>query len=440
MKARCGFHDAKSTVSASSRQLCTDTQHTKFSIDKTTIPADDRVGWHRRSGGKEFASSFASPLVMLRASTVNERLVADRLGSGWLLAALSGGVDSAVAAALAVKARQDAVGVTMRLWNPGDGELNEKVRQCCGPTAYEDAQRAAGIIGIPHYIVNFEAAFERAVIRYFCDEYVAGRTPNPCVACNNLIKFGALLDFAHALGARQLVTGHYARIRQGSDGPHLLRAVDRTKDQSYMLAGLRPVQIASMILPLGEYSKDETRRIAFELALGVADKPDSMDLCFVNSDYRSFILRRFPESAARGPIITSDGRVIGQHDGLLGFTVGQRKGLPGGANNDGSWYVMRTDRRTNALILGRREELARRTALCSNANLIRSEHFAGGRTVHGLAMSRYRSKLAPATVTWDGAERLNVGFEEPVAVLTPGQLLVLYDRTGEEVLASGIIE
>src|SRR5450755_3041439 len=174
---------------------------------------------------------------------------------GRTLAAMSGGVDSAVATAAAVRAGVDAVGVTMRLWSPGEGELSEKVRQCCGPTAYADARRAAATIGIAHYILNFEGAFERAVVDYFCAEYLAGRTPNPCVACNNLIKFGALLYFARALGAESIVTGHYARVRHAADGTHLYRAADTTKDQSYMLAGLRPDQLSALTLPLGEHTK-----------------------------------------------------------------------------------------------------------------------------------------------------------------------------------------
>ncbi|HEV2037281.1 MAG TPA: tRNA 2-thiouridine(34) synthase MnmA, partial [Candidatus Eremiobacteraceae bacterium] len=313
---------------------------------------------------------------------------------GTCLAAMSGGVDSAVATALAVRAGVDAVGVTMRLWSPGPGPLNEKVRQCCGPTAYADAKSAAEVAGIPHYIVNFEAAFSRAVVDYFCREYLAGRTPNPCVACNNLVKFGALLDFARALGAVTLVTGHYARVFVDDNGPHLLRAVDRSKDQSYMLAGLRPDQLASIIMPLGKYTKEQTRTAARELDLDVAEKPDSVDLCFVGGDYRSFIAQRYPESAAAGAMITIDGHEVGRHNGLLGYTIGQRKGLPD-TLRDGPWYVLRTDRDTNAVVIGRRDDLARRRVSCSAANIIRSERFAGGQAP-GLAVCRYRSRGVPA--------------------------------------------
>jgi tRNA-uridine 2-sulfurtransferase len=355
------------------------------------------------------------------------------------LAAMSGGVDSAVATALAVGAGQSAVGVTMRLWSQGAGELSERVRQCCGPTAYEDARRAAAAAGIPHYVVNFEAAFQRAVVDYFCDEYRAGRTPNPCVACNNLVKFGALLQFARALGARSMITGHYARVRHDGDGPHLLRAVDRRKDQSYMLAGLRRDQLASMIVPLGAYTKEETRALARELAIGVAEKPDSMDLCFVDGDYRGFILERFPDAARPGPVVTLDGRDAGRHDGLLGYTVGQRKGIPVAGLGDGPWYVVRTEPARNAVVIGRREDLARDTIVCSAANIVQPAAFDGG-VAQGRAVCRYRSAPIPATARVEDDGRLSVRLSEPVSVVSPGQLLVLYDERDEEVLASGIIE
>jgi len=357
---------------------------------------------------------------------------------GRVLAALSGGVDSAVATLLAAEAGGVAVGVTMRLWSPGGGDEDAKARQCCGPTAFEDARRAAARCGVSHFVVNFEAAFRRAVVDYFCAEYLAGRTPNPCVACNNLIKFGALLDFARALGAETVVTGHYARIRQSPDGPRLFRARDPLKDQSYMLAGLRREQLASVVMPLGALTKEQTRELARAHALDVADKPDSMDLCFVDGDYRGFIERRHPEAAQSGPVITSDGREVGRHDGLLGYTVGQRKGLP----NDlpgGPWYVVRTDRRANAVIVGRKEELAKTNVTCAAVNVIREDVFSDGGPAAGVAVCRYRSKAIPARAYLANG-RLSVAFAEAVAVVTPGQLLVMYDESGAEVLASGIIE
>ncbi len=411
----------------------------------STVAGNARA-WRWR---KELETLWVCPLLdRLPQSKPMQSVIADnalrlepvapgKVQAGVCLAAMSGGVDSSVAAALAVRAGRDAVGVTMRLWSPGPGSLNEKVRQCCGPTAYADAKSAADVAGIPHYIVNFEAAFSRAVVDYFCAEYLAGRTPNPCVACNNLIKFGALLDFARALGAVTMVTGHYARVQVDACGPHLLRALDRTKDQSYMLAGLRPDQLSSIVMPLGEFTKEQTRAVARALELDVAEKPDSVDLCFVDGDYRSFIADRHPESATPGPVLTLDGQEVGNHTGLLGYTVGQRKGLPDSLA-DGPWFVVRTDRAANAVVIGRRNDLERRSVTCSAANIIQPRHFAGGPAT-GVAVCRYRSRGIPARVHEDG-DRLTVHFSQPVQLLTPGQLLVLYDEADEEVLASGVIE
>jgi tRNA-uridine 2-sulfurtransferase len=360
-------------------------------------------------------------------------------GGTTTLAAMSGGVDSAVATVLAVHAGSRAVGVTMRLWTAGPGDVSEKARQCCGPTAFDDARRAAAAAGIPHYVVNFEAAFHRAVVDYFCDEYLAGRTPNPCVACNNLVKFGALLDFARALGAQTLVTGHYARITHAGGVTRLRRAVDWSKDQSYMLAGLRSEQLAAVATPLGEFSKEQTRAAARELYIDIAEKPDSMDLCFVDGDYRSFILERFPNAARHGPLVTVDGREVGTHEGLLSYTVGQRKGIATSGLGDGPWYVVKTDPAANAVVIGRREDLARDAIECSRPNILRPELFAGGIAAEGLAMCRYRSKPIPASATASG-DRLYVRLSEAANIVSPGQLLVLYDPSGDEVIASGIIE
>jgi tRNA-specific 2-thiouridylase len=373
------------------------------------------------------------------AASEHDQTLTGRWPAGFALAAMSGGVDSAVATALAVGGGTQAVGVTMRLWSPGAGELSEKVRQCCGPTAYEDARRAAARAGISHFIVNFEAAFETAVVDYFSREYLAGRTPNPCVACNNLVKFGALLNFARALGATTMITGHYVRIHSSDGDPRLLRALDRSKDQSYMLAGLHSDQLASIVSPLGAYTKEATRALARELDLGVADKPDSMDLCFVDSDYRGFILERFPDAAKPGPIFTLDGRTVGQHEGLLAYTVGQRKGIPTAGLGDGPWYVVRTDARANAVIIGRREDLARQTIRCSASNVIVLSAFASG-SARGVAVCRYRSAPIPATARLTGDGGMLVELDEPANIASPGQLLVLYDPSDEEVLASGIIE
>jgi tRNA-specific 2-thiouridylase len=210
-----------------------------------------------------------------------------------------------------------------------------------------------------------------------------------------------------------------------------------------MLAGLRPGQLAPLITPLGELTKHQTRALAHEFGLDVAAKPDSTDLCFVDGDYRSFILARFPDAAQPGPLLTTDGRRVGTHDGLLGYTVGQRRGIEASAAGDGPWYVVRTDRCTNAVIIGRREELARSSVACSAVNVLRPDRVGADGSVTGVAMCRYRSAALPATATIygdAGSQRMTVQLHMPVPMVSPGQLLVMYDDAGDEVLCSGIIE
>ena len=205
-----------------------------------------------------------------------------------------------------------------------------------------------------------------------------------------------------------------------------------------MLAGLRSDQLASVVTPLGEFTKERTRELARELRIDIADKPDSMDLCFVDGDYRGFILERYPDGAKPGPLVTVDGREVGTHDGLIGYTVGQRKGIAASGIGDGPWFVVKTDRTANAVIIGRRDDLVRDSVSCSRANVIRPDRFVDG-VARGLAVCRYRSRPIPASATITG-DALAVRLDEPVQVVSPGQLLVLYDRDGEEVLASGVIE
>ncbi len=251
-----------------------------------------------------------------------------------IVVAMSGGVDSAVAAALLCRAGYDAVGVLLRIWpsrRPADAA--ERFDSCCSPRAAEDARAVAAVLGIPFYALNYEAEFDREVIRPFCDDYAAGRTPIPCLACNARLKFGSLLDRARGWGAERVATGHYARAeRDPRTGRYLLRrGADPRKDQSYFLYGLTQDQLARARFPVGGHTKAETRRIAADLGLPVAAKPESQEICFVPGDYREVVRERAGAALRPGPIRHLDGRVMGAHAGLADFTVGQRKGLGIGA-------------------------------------------------------------------------------------------------------------
>ncbi|MDE2571943.1 MAG: tRNA 2-thiouridine(34) synthase MnmA [bacterium] len=348
-----------------------------------------------------------------------------------VVAAMSGGVDSAVAAALLVEAGYEVIGVTMRLYEQRRGE--RRAKSCCGVDDFDDARRSAAAIGIKHYVVDFKEAFRREVVDRFADEYVQGRTPNPCVLCNNHLKLGTLWRYAKQLGGSKVATGHYARLRQGADGPHLLRAVDLGKDQSYALAQLDRAQLASLILPLGDHEKSHTRELAARFGMPVHDKPESQDICFVEGgDYRDIVRELRPQAQVPGAIVSSGGERLGDHDGVLSYTVGQRRRLPANAGGDGPWYVTRIDPATNTVVVGREDELAASGLEADAVNLIRTL------PKRVLAMPRYRAQLAPAEAALiDG--RLRLRFDQPLRAITPGQLVVIYAEDGQEVLGGATI-
>jgi tRNA-specific 2-thiouridylase len=345
---------------------------------------------------------------------------------------MSGGVDSSTAAALLVRQGYEVSGVTMRLWTPENPDALVDFRRCCSPQEIEDARTVCQALGIPHRVLNFEPEFASAVVDYFCQEYLRGHTPNPCLACNQHIKFRLLLPKALALGADYLATGHYCRIVSGDHGHELWRARDEGKDQSYVLYMLGQEELARLLFPLGDYTKGEVRRMAAEMGLPVASKTDSADICFLpRGGYRAFLAERFPQRP--GDIVDSDGRIVGRHEGIGGYTVGQRRGLPARGGRE-PLYVLSLDPLTNSVIAGSEHELLSDVLWADKLSFVSGQAPQGSLAVE--AKIRYRSQAAPALLALhDG--RAEVRFERPQRAITPGQAVVFYQ--GEKVLGGGII-
>jgi tRNA-uridine 2-sulfurtransferase len=360
--------------------------------------------------------------------------------------AMSGGVDSSTVAALLARRGQSVVGLTMQLWNQRrlpELAVEGATGRCCSLDDVYDARRVAEQIGIPYYVVNFERQFEERVIQPFVSEYLAGRTPIPCTLCNNFIKFDQFLEMADAVGAAQIATGHYARISYDSaSGRYQLRkAVDKTKDQTYFLFGLTQAQLARSLFPLGEMRKADVRQLARDLELAVADKGESFEICFVpNGDYAQFMdayLRDKGVEVARttGQIVTTDGRKLGEHDGVHHFTVGQRKGL--GIATGEPLYVIATDPKSQQVTVGHNEDLLRASLIAREVNWVSIAALPA--PARAAVKIRNKHAAAPATLypTADPA-RVEVRFDEPQRAVTPGQAAVFYD--GDVVLGGGWIE
>jgi len=352
-----------------------------------------------------------------------------------LLAAMSGGVDSSVAAALAREGGHDVVGATLKQWEFDDEETRLS-KGCCTLDAVADARRAAGIIGIPHYTLDFREVFAREVVDPFVDDYAKGLTPNPCVRCNELVRFGAVLERARRLGFDGLVTGHYARVERADDGRvRLLRARNPDKDQSYVLYGLDRSALQSVVFPLGTFeTKAEVREFARGLGLPNADREDSVDVCFVGEGRKpgDVVVERDPASVRSGPIVDGRGEIVGEHRGLPYYTVGQRRGL--GSLGSSPAYVTALLPERNAVVVGAREALRRRTLEASRPRFVSGSAPPKGARFD--AVVRYRATPAPVTFR-PTATGFSLGFDEPQTGIAPGQAVVLY--AADEVVGGGTI-
>ena len=350
-----------------------------------------------------------------------------------VLLGMSGGVDSSVAGYLLREQGYDVIGVTMKVW-PQDC-ISRTEDKCCGPQAVADARAVAHSLGIPHYVVDEADQFERTVIDYFTSEYQAGRTPNPCVMCNEKLKFGNLWGKAEALGCDFIATGHYAIIEHHRDRAVLRKGIDPRKDQSYFLFSLRQPQLRRALTPLGTMRKPEIRKIARSLGLKVADKIDSQEICFVpGNDYKAFLRSHLGENEFhRGEIYDVEGNFVGEHDGIELFTIGQRKGLPGGSAKPR--YVVDLDAETNRVIVGDVEDL-----VCDEFEIDRTNWIARelpDEDVDATVKIRYSHPGTPATVTSLENHRARIRLHEPQRAVTPGQAAVIYD--GDVIIGGGWI-
>ena len=349
---------------------------------------------------------------------------------------MSGGVDSSVAAYLLKEQGYDVIGVTMQIWEDEEQQRTEENGGCCGLSAVDDARRVADRLEIPYYVMNFKQEFQEKVVDYFVEEYLAGRTPNPCIACNRYVKWESLLKRSMEIGADYIATGHYARIAKLPNGRFAIRnSVTARKDQTYALYNLTQFQLAHTLMPIGEYEKDQVRRIAQEAGLPVAEKPDSQDICFVpDGDYAAFLKKKAGERMpGEGDFVTRDGTVLGKHKGITHYTIGQRKGL--GLSMGEPVFVSELRPKTNQVVVGEETQVFKKELLCDHLNFMGMEDLEEPRKVW--AKVRYAHKGQWCRIEKQGRDLIRAEFEEPVRAITPGQAVVFYE--GEYVLGGGII-
>jgi tRNA-specific 2-thiouridylase len=349
-----------------------------------------------------------------------------------VVVALSGGVDSSVAAALLVQQGYQVIGMMMRLWSePG----SEAENRCCTPDAMAQARRVSALLGIPFYAIDAQERFHETVVQAFIDGYQQNQTPNPCLFCNRLMRWGFLLERARALGAQYMATGHYARLGRDEQGRlRLLRGLDPAKDQSYVLHALTQEQLAQTLFPLGEMQKSAVRQLARDLQLPVAERAESQDLCFLGAgSTREFLRRNAPQLQQPGPILNQAGQALGQHAGLAFYTIGQRKGL--GIAAPAPLYVLEKDRARNALVVGPLEALGTQELLAGDVRWVSGQ--APEQPLRAQVKIRYKAKEAEATLTPLPDGSLRVRFEERLRDITPGQAAVFYN--GEVCLGGGLI-
>ncbi len=353
---------------------------------------------------------------------------------------MSGGVDSSVAAYLLHRQGYRVIGVTMQIWlNQPLYELS-RMDGCCSLSAVEDAEKVCGVIGIPHEVVNFKEIFQEKVVDYFTEEYLRGRTPNPCIACNRYVKWETLLQWALARGADYIATGHYARVERLENGRYSIRrSVTEAKDQTYALYNLTQEQLKATLMPAGDYEKAEIREIAREAGLPVSDKPDSEEICFIeDNDYAGFLDR---EAAGRVPppgnFVTKDGEILGRHRGITHYTIGQRRGL--GLAMGHHVFVTEIRPGTNEVVIGEDGDVYGRELVCNGINFMSTDagDFPVGAEKHLFGRIRYRHPGEWCTVKRSGEDELTAVFDSPVRAVTPGQAAVFYD--GDVIFGGGVI-